>query len=404
MRRYALKLDQNRPEAVNLWLAANNKREADLPEGKQDATHEGPDAHFYNVALGTQYDNAVLGRALKDPDGAGGAEGRQVAAGDPRAEQHVPGRAERRGLGKEPIVAAMQFPDRLVRYESAIAVGSALPQQAFPGIEYVVPTLAEAISSTGKANVIVATGDVNTANAMKETLKDAVRAEAAGTASEASDAAGRLPSVDLVVIDARGNKETDAVMNVPRIESVAKLIIIESKANPLTAAEIDNVLVNTLVVPTGQQPDAAALTAAINKARRRAGSAAVDDKMAESYAQRSAALLEKIAISRSQAMDINVAANPLMRALEDPRPQIAKSSANVLAMINSKEAQAAIATKSLDDKANDELKVATFKALAKSAKFWGNQLDGNTTDALQKVVETNQNLQVRAAAAECRSR
>jgi len=141
-------------------------------------------------------------------------------------------------------------------------------------------------------------------------------------------------------------------------------------------------------------------TAAINKARTRAGSAAVDDKMAESYAQRAAALLEKLAISRSQAVDVSVAANPLMRALEDPRPQIAVSSANVLAMINSKEAQGAIAAKSLDDKANDELKIATFKALAKSAKFWGNQLDGNTTDALQKVVETNQNLQVRAAAAE----
>jgi hypothetical protein len=241
---------------------------------------------------------------------------------------------------------------------------------------------------------------VNTANAMKETLKDAVRAEAAGTASEASDAAGRLPSVDLVVIDTRGNKETEALMNAPRIASVAKLVIIESKASPMTAAEIDNVLINTLVVPAGQQPDAAALTAAINKARTRAGSAAVDDKMAESYAQRSAALLEKIAISRSGAMDINVAASPLMRALDDPRPQIAVSSANVLAMINSKEAQGAIAAKSLDDKANDELKIATFKALAKSAKFWGNQLDGNTTDALQKVVETNQNLQVRAAAAE----
>jgi hypothetical protein len=89
-----------------------------------------------------------------------------------------------------------------------------------------------------------------------------------------------------------------------------------------------------------------------------------------------------------------------MRALDDTRPQIAVSSANVLAMINTKEAQGAVATKSLDDKANDELKVAMFKALAKSAKFWGNQLDPNTTDAVQKVVETNQNLQVRAAAAE----
>jgi hypothetical protein len=395
---YALKLDQNRPEAVNLWLAANNKREADLPEGKQDPTHEGPDAHFYNVALGTQYDNAVLGRALKDRTAP-------VALKVVKSLQEILGQSNmfQGGAavwGKEPIVAAMQFPDRLVRYESAIAVGSALPQQAFPGVEYVVPTLAEAITATGKPNVVVVTGDLNTANALKETLKDAARAEAAGNAAEASAAAGRLPSVDLVVVDTRGNGETDAVLSQPKVASVAKLLIIENRAHPLAAQELDNVLVNTLVVAAGQQPDAAALTAAINKARTRAGSAAVDDKLAESYAQRSAALLEKLAINKGSAVDVGVAAQSLMRALDDPRPQIAVSSANVLAMINTKESQAAIAAKALDDKANDELKVATFKALAKSAKFWGNQLDGNTTDALQKVVETNQNLQVRSAAAE----
>jgi hypothetical protein len=206
--------------------------------------------------------------------------------------------------------------------------------------------------------------------------------------------------VDLVLIDARGNSETDALLGAPRIASTAKLIIVDSKASPLVAAEVDNVLINTIVVPAGQQPDAATLTAALNKARTRAGSAAIDEKLAESYAQRAAAVLEKLAISRGQVLDVGVAANNLMRALDDTRAQIAISSANVLAMINTKEAQAAVAGKSLDDKANDDLKAAMFKALAKSAKFWGNQLDPNTTDAVQKVVETNQNLQVRAAAAE----
>jgi hypothetical protein len=396
---YALKLDQNRPEAVNLWLAANNKREADLPEGKQDPTYTGPNAHFYNVAMGTQYLNAVLARALKDRTAP-------VALKVVKSLQEIVGQSNMfqggasQTWGKEPIVAAMQFPDRLVRYESAIAIGSALPQQGFAGAEYVVPTLSEAISSTGRPNVVVVTGDLNTANTIKESLKDSARAEAAGSAPDATAAAGRLPSVDLVVIDTRGNAETDVIIGAPRIASTAKLLIIESKASPLTAREVDNVLINTTVAPAGQMPDAAALAEAINKARTRAGSAAIDEKLAESYAQRAAALLERLAISRGQVLDVGVAANNLMRALDDTRPQIAVSSANVLALINTKESQAAIAAKALDDKTADELKVATFKALAKSAKFWGNQLDPNATDALQKVVETNQNLQVREAAAE----
>jgi hypothetical protein len=224
---YALKLDQNRPEAVNLWLAANNKREADLPEGKQDATHSGPDAHFYNVAMGTQYCNAVLARALKDRTAP-------VALKVVKSLQEIVGQSnmfqggQSQTWGKEPIVAAMQFPDRLVRYESAIAIGSALPQQGFAGAEYVVPTLAEAMSSSGKANVVVVTGDLNTANTIKESLKDSVRAEAAGSAADATAAAGRLPSLDLVVIDSRGNSDTDAVIGAPRIASTPKVLIIEN--------------------------------------------------------------------------------------------------------------------------------------------------------------------------------
>src|SRR5436190_698644 len=57
---YSLKLDPSRADTISLWLAANNKREADLPEGKTDASHEGPDAHYYNVALGPNYLNPVL--------------------------------------------------------------------------------------------------------------------------------------------------------------------------------------------------------------------------------------------------------------------------------------------------------------------------------------------------------
>ena len=393
---YALKLDPSRADVVALWLAAENKREAEIPEGKTDPTHEGPDAHFYNVALGTQYCNAVLSRSLKDRTAP-------VALKVVKSLQEIIGQSNMfqggNADGKEPIVAALQFPDRLVRFEAAITLGSALPQQPFAGQEWVVPTLAEAVNNSSKANIVIVAPDLNAANAMKESLKDAVRADTASDASGAMSAEGRLPSVDVLVLDSRGNKDNDAILAGPRVQGVAKLIIVESKASPFAAAEVDNQLITTLVAAAGAAPDAAALTAGITKARARAGSGSLDDKLAESYAQRAANLLEKLAINRGQ-LDVSVAAAALMRALDDSRVEIAKSSANVLAMIQSKEAQAAVAAKALDDKTAEDLKIATFKALAKSAKNWGNQLDANTTDALQKVVETSQSLPVRSAAAE----
>jgi hypothetical protein len=392
---YSLKLDPSKADTVSLWLAANNKREADLPEGKTDVTHEGPDAHFYNVSLGTQYCNAVLNRALRDRTAA-------VALRAVKSLQEIIGQANmfQGAADKEPIVAAMQFPDRVVRFEAALTLGAALPQQPFAGQEMVVPTLAEAIGATAKPNVVIVAPDANAANAIKESLKDAVRADTAGDAAGASEAAGRLPSVDVLVVDSRGNNQTDAILAGPRVKGAAKVIIVENKASPYVAMELDNSLVNTLVAAAGAAPDAAALTDAITRARARGGAAVMDEKASEAFAQRAAATLERLAISRGQVLDVTLAAPALMRALDDARLEVAKSSAGTLAMINSKEAQAAVAGKALDDKAADEVKVACFKSLAKSAKFWGNQLDANTTDALQKVVETSQNAPVRAAAAE----
>jgi hypothetical protein len=392
---YALKLDPARADSVSLWLAANNKREADLPEGKTDATHEGPDAHFYNVALGTQYCNAVLARALNDRSAP-------VALKVVKSLQEIVGQSnlfQGDNAQNAPIIAALQFPDRLVRFESAIAIGSAFPQQQFSGAEMVVPTLAEAISNTGKPNVVIVASDLNAANAIKESMKDSVRADAANDAAGVNASANRLPSVDVVVIDARKNQGADAVLNNPRVKGVPKVIIVENKASPFVAAEMDNQLINTIVAESGN-PDPAALTAAITKALGRAGSAAMDPKVSESYAQRAATLLEKLAINHGQVLDVNAAAPALLRALEDPRVEIAKSSANVLALVNSKEAQGALAAKGMDDKAADDLKIASFKGLAGNAKAFGNQLDANTTDALQKVVDTSTNLPVRAAAAE----
>src|SRR5439155_14003150 len=175
---------------------------------------------------GTQYCNAVLSRSLKDRTAP-------VALKVVKSLQEIIGQSNMfqggNADGKEPIVAALQFPDRLVRFEAAITLGSALPQQPFAGQEWVVPTLAEAVNNSSKANIVIVAPDLNAANAMKESLKDAVRADTASDASSAMSAEGRLPSVDGLVVDSRGNKDTDAILSAPRVQGVAKLIIVESK-------------------------------------------------------------------------------------------------------------------------------------------------------------------------------
>ncbi|HSI32959.1 MAG TPA: hypothetical protein VK986_05160, partial [Tepidisphaeraceae bacterium] len=392
---YALKIEPGRADTVSLWLAANNRREADLPEGKTDTTHDGPDAHFYNVALGTQYCNNVLARALKDRTPA-------VALKIVKSLQEIAGQSNMLSTikgGDEPIIRAMQFPERAVRYEAAIALGSALPQAPFAGQEMVVPTLAEAISISGKPNVVIVAADLNAANTMKEAVKEAARVETANDPDTATAAAGRLANVDVLIIDSRNNKDTDAVLGGPRVRNVARVIVVETKASPYVAEEFSNDLITTVVAGTAA-PAADALNAAVAKARTKSGAAAMDDKLAEGYAQRAAALLERLAVSRGQILDIGAAQTTLTRALEDTRVEVAKSAAGVLATINNKDAQTALAIKAADEKTADDLKAPMFKALAKSAKFYGNLLDASVVEQVQKVVETHGNLAVRSAAGE----
>ena len=54
---YSLKLGGSSGDALSLWLAANYKREVELPEGATDPTRpEGqPNAHYYGVSAGAKY-------------------------------------------------------------------------------------------------------------------------------------------------------------------------------------------------------------------------------------------------------------------------------------------------------------------------------------------------------------
>src|SRR5271170_3253027 len=68
----ALAQDPSNSEAISLWLAADVRREVDLPAGSTDPTQSAgaPDAHYYAVAAGPVYLNPVLQIALQQENSA----------------------------------------------------------------------------------------------------------------------------------------------------------------------------------------------------------------------------------------------------------------------------------------------------------------------------------------------
>jgi hypothetical protein len=394
---YALKLGGSQGDALSLWLASNYKREVELPEGAADPTRlpNQPDAHYYGVVTGSQYLNSALDRALRDRNAP-------VAMKVIGSLQEIVGQSNMfSGSASRPLIAAMQFPDRLVRFEAAFALAGALPQQRFEGQDMVVPLLAEAIAQTGQPTVFLVMPSENQINALSEGLRASNYNVAGATTPEAAVAnAAALPAVDAFIIsEDLGNAVVDHLLPLlkqnTRLRGAARVIMTQTAASRYEPMKVND---NLLYTTTAR--DAESLKGAIEEARAQGGSLPMNPDVATNYALRSGALLLNVASSRGQVYDLSAAKTALLGALKDARPEIVVLAGQVLGHLNDREAQAALLETAGAEGATDDVKISLYNSLATSAKFSGNLLDQTQVDSLQKVVAEAENLEVRSAAAE----
>lgn len=390
--RTALELGTGRADALSLWLAANNKREVDLGDGTDDS---GPKlgANYFNVTAGAQYVDAVLSRSLGDKNAA-------VALKAIKSLEQIVGASSLSQRGN-PLVDAMGYADRLVRFEAAFALGGAMPSKPFAGQESVVPLLAEAVSQTGSPNVLIASPTEQERAKITADLKN--YGTAGGTSAQAAiNDSATLPFVDVILVaESLGAVEIDKLFNAaaqtPRLQRAARLVITRTKASQWAERAINDPLLFTT-----QAIDPANLGIAIEEARKKVGGLPVDEKLASAYALRATDLLQKLAINHAQVYDLSAAEPTLLASLNDKRPEVAKAVGNVLALLDAKEVQPALLAKANDDKAPEDVRIGIYKSLATSAKLFGNRLSDDDVASLQKVVDGTGSNEVRTAAAEAR--
>ncbi len=274
---WALKADVEFGRAIGLWLAAFFKAEStgvDMPEyfGSAHA-----DATVYATTAGPEYLHQALARAVKDKNAyvaLGVVEALAANAGEKSLLYRV-------GVD-QPLVQALSFDDRAVRYSAAIAIAEAGPKEDFPETKLVVENLAEAISGA----------DVN------------------------SDA------------------------------------------------------------PAWSQ------------------------ELVDNYAVRSAMVMLKLAQTRNPVIDLSRAKETLIEATKDKREQIQILAGQILAHLDSPDAQRVIAAMALVEDNSMAVRVAAFESLAISAKLNANKLDDKKIDAIYSLVSSRQTEpQLRSAAA-----
>ena len=145
---WALKADAGFGQAIGLWLASYFKAES---AGVPMPTYFGQGhagALVYATTAGPEYLHQALARAIKDDNAyvaLGAVEALAITAGEKSLLYRL-------GIA-QPLLQALSFKDRAVRYSAAIAIAAAGPKDDFAESKLVTENLAQAIAKTaGDAN------------------------------------------------------------------------------------------------------------------------------------------------------------------------------------------------------------------------------------------------------------
>ncbi len=407
----SLQIDPSGDEAIALWLAANIRREARLgldvesPEQAQgdlaDATKQQdfPRSLYFTRAAGARYAHLVLERAVKDRDA-------QVALGAIAALHSVAGEASLVGTEdfKQPLVQALEFPNRVVRIRAALALANALPATRFAGAPLIVPILAGALVQNGGDRFVVVDVDSDSMTRIQSELRiGSSKVVAEGSFNKAlSRARGELDGVSAFFlstdIEAPGLASAVEALQREFYFAQTPIVILVKDGGHSLASQMAAAFSTVRVVDAGASGSELIDLAAQIQAG--SGGTTLDPALASSLALEAADALGRVAIHGRTALDHARAQDALIEAAGSGDEELQTRCLAVLSLIGTSGAQRAVADAALFDANSETLRLIAFDTLATSAKVFGNQLDDDRVSKVLNLARTEADLVMRSAASQ----
>jgi hypothetical protein len=379
--RAALTLDPEYTQAVTLHLAANIRRENRL-NGETDISYKLPNpASFYLLLAGPDQQKAVLSRGLDDADAAQALDAIEAMA-QTVGNNVLLGQSEAR----QPVLEALYYADRRVRYTAAITLAQAAPAETFPGAYSVVPILGQALRQSETLNAMVVATDGGT-DSLVAVLEDAdfnaVGSDTFDTANESASSA--FPGVDVLVYsgDLLGFRAFYEGAKADGMLSIAPILAMvnDDVATAIRLEYPDVITTAKLSADSDGETDRVERLA--NEAVQTYGGDPIGAEESLYYAETALGLLETIAANES-VYSANDALSVLVGALDDDRPSVATGAGRVLALLDDAAAQRGLAAAALGRRG--DVQIALLGSLAESAKDFTNMLDRDTVDAIKQLV------------------
>ncbi len=386
----ALRLNANLPNAVSLWLSGFFRLEAEgfTQPGYFGANHA--DAATYALTAGPEYLHRSLRRALDNRN-------RPLALAIIHVLQRNSGQQSLlfELQDHQPLIDALLYPDREVRYSAALALAGALPDRAFPKSERVTPTLADALRQQGQSYALLAMPDDNRCNELAAALTTAggftevVRNANYGVAVQQSNA---VASVDFMVLGyGMSSPDVERALELQaqnlRLAFVPTVVLADSGDLARARAIQDK---SPFVEVLLSQTPVEEILAARDRILKRNHAEVFQAEKAQQYAVGAVEALWRLAQVRQDILAVKDAESALIAATADGRGNIQRLAIETLARIDGADSQRKLADMSLNGDLPLELRLHCLENLAVSAKAFGNLLSSEQIDGLYTVINDQQ--------------
>ncbi len=369
----AMQLRPDNAEALALWLSANFSREIDDAGRGMPNPSYGDDrreAKYYAVASGPTASQRVLRRALDARDTALARRAIEAIGATAGGTNLWDGLGERR-----PLLEALLYGNRRVRYEAALALAEAHPRTDFDGANRVVPLLAGAVRDASATYALVVAADIE----RQQFLTDALRGQGmtvlptGSSLGALNETISRAPGVDLIVTDLLG-AETENLIASARNDSRLEAAPIVSLLDFADLAELQPRFatvegITLLRSGVGRSGVASASEQAIEASL----GGSLSPTEAQAYKFRSLKALRDLSVSASSVLDVADATDALVGAMDSEPTEIGVLIAEILSYVGTSEAQQALAEAALDAVGAEQ--VTLLGSLAGSVRRFGDQLE-----------------------------
>jgi hypothetical protein len=381
MAKTALSYDQGSRQALALYVAADLRRENDLPAGATDPIFGGKrySPQFFATAAGTSIAQDVLSMAVDRYDTA-------LVRDAIKALGETTGDSNIFSGSRQSLLECLRYPDRRVQYDSALVIANALPERNFPGDDIVVPLLGSAVrDSEAMYGIIVASNEEDRRTYSADLQKLGFTMLAGGQDySDVRTELGRSVGLDMVVIRGEIDMIRDTIRALRNDNMTAAVPVIAS-ANISDQSQLATEFADdraTLVWTAGS--DADAFGNAVDQLLDRTGSGRLSQDEALAYMLGALDALRGVAADGRSVLDVSAAETALLESLASRDGHVRLLVGEVVSMVPGVKSQQALLDAALNATGDDQIDLLDF--VAASARRFGNSVASRQVDALRALI------------------